>query len=62
MEPLKMNNRKPEDIKINEGLAKVHKASELISEDEINRLAEKAKEEAKINMDKHDAKKAQNNK
>jgi hypothetical protein len=62
MEPLKVNNRNPKDIKINEGLAKVHKASELISEGEINRLAEKAKEEARINMERHDAKKTQSNK
>ncbi|GAA3602291.1 hypothetical protein [Gibbsiella quercinecans] len=54
-----MDDKKPQDTKINEGFAKVHNAGELISEEEIARLAEKAKEEAKANMEKHEAKKSQ---
>ncbi|TQI79123.1 hypothetical protein FHU10_0809 [Serratia fonticola] len=51
-----MKDKNPQDIKVNDGLTKLHEASEWVGEEEINRLVEKAKEDARINMDKHQAK------
>lgn len=40
------NRTKAEDVHISDGLAKLHKVAEQLTEDELNRLAEEAKKAA----------------
>ncbi|ELO0858801.1 hypothetical protein RZD29_002759 [Citrobacter amalonaticus] len=52
-----MNKKDPLKTNVSDGLAKMHEAAELISEEKFNELAEKAKTDALENKKKADNKK-----
>lgn len=52
-----MNKKDPLRTNVSDGLGKMHEAAELISEEKINELAEKAKADALANKKKADNKK-----
>ncbi|WP_409307313.1 hypothetical protein [Pectobacterium sp. B1J-3] len=41
-----MTEQDPKDVTVNEGLAKVHEASEQLTDEEIEKLAEEARQAA----------------
>jgi len=46
-------NKDPLETDVNEGLAKMHEASELVTEEEIEELAAKARKEAELTRKRH---------
>ncbi|MCS3433169.1 hypothetical protein [Klebsiella sp. BIGb0407] len=46
-------SKDPLETDVNEGLAKMHEASELVSEEEVEALAEKARKEAELTRKQH---------
>lgn len=48
------DREKPEDVTISEGLAKIHEASEQLTEEQEDAMADKAREAAKESQAEHD--------
>ncbi|CNH10659.1 Uncharacterised protein [Yersinia aldovae] len=48
-----MTEEKSKETTVNEGLAKIHEASGQLTDEQIEQLAEEAKEAARENMSKH---------
>ncbi|CNB20431.1 hypothetical protein [Yersinia intermedia] len=48
-----MPDKNHEETTVNEGLAKIHEASEQLTEEQIEQLAEDAKAAARENAQKH---------